>query len=193
MHCSVTCHFLHFFSSFDERLSNCFLCFFKSAFLIQIFLFLLTNILYLVHDSYPKGLIVAFKLKKKQDDKPLEQNSENKINENKGGSTSEEVEDTGNEENKEKGEEVGKLSDVNIENDENMTEGLPEKIEEEATDEAKHDAEDKEDKSLPVDKSKNRNDASIVTREDIKQLLKKFGAIKVFHISSHDFVIFPSH
>ncbi|KAG6493068.1 la protein 1-like [Zingiber officinale] len=129
-------------------------------------------------ESYPKGLIIAFKLKKKQDDKPLEQNTENKVNENKGGSTSEEVEDTGNEENKEKGEEAGKLSDVNIKNDEDMTECLSEKIEEEATDEVKHDTEDKEDKSLPVDKSKNTNDGSIVTREDIKQLLEKFGTVK---------------
>lgn len=133
--------------------------------------------MYLVHDSYPKGLIVAFKLKKKQEDKPLEQNSE----------------DIGNEENKDKGEEAGKLSDVTTENDENMTEGLSEKIEEEATDEAKHDTEDKEDESLPVDKSKNRNDASIVAREDIKKLLEKFGAVKVFHISNHDFLIFSSH
>ncbi|WOL18715.1 hypothetical protein Cni_G27512 [Canna indica] len=126
--------------------------------------------------SYPKGLIVAFKLKK-QEDKSVEQNGAVKVEANdtegngtdsKGCCKEEELPNTVKEESEQTVEYSSKSSDdVKMETEEKTTETLPNAVKDE----------DKEDKCPLVGSNKSDNKI-IVKREDLKEVFQKFGVVK---------------
>ncbi|CAL9210542.1 la protein 1 [Musa acuminata AAA Group] len=137
--------------------------------------------------SYPKGVIVAFKLKKKQEDKCVEQNGADKVNDDAGFCKAEQGLNTASEESEQLAVAVGESTDgVDKENETKAAEDVPKEREEEVTDDVAEDRENKDDKGPstdsvevknPVPDNESDND-SIVTREDLKQIFQKFGAVK---------------
>ncbi|RWW08123.1 hypothetical protein GW17_00028460 [Ensete ventricosum] len=134
-------------------------------------------------------VIVAFKLKKKQEDKCVEHNGADKVNDDAGLCKAKECLNTASEESEQLAVAVGESTDgVDKENESKAAEDVPKEREEEITDDVAKDMENKDDKGPstdsvevknPVPDNKSDNDG-IVTREDLKQIFQKFGAVKVF-------------
>lgn len=145
----------------------------------------------MAYDSYPKGVIVAFKLKKKQEDKCVEHNGADKVNDDAGVCKAEQGLNTASEESEQLAVAVGESTDgVDKENETKAAEDVPNEREEEVTDDVAEDRENKDDKGPSTDSVEVKNPVpdndSIVTREDLKQIFQKFGAVKVFCSVDHN-------
>ncbi|XP_072990541.1 la protein 1 [Typha latifolia] len=136
-------------------------------------------------ESYPKGLIIAFKLKSMLDNGMAEQGDEEKVNDSAEGCKAVEVDNSkegANADDEERVSEIvdeeGKPSvDVEEENGEKATEdskqaseGAVQENENNATKGSSGETGDM--RSLPVD------DKNLVRREDLKEVLQKFGTVK---------------
>ncbi|RRT38449.1 hypothetical protein B296_00035870 [Ensete ventricosum] len=140
-------------------------------------------------------VIVAFKLKKKQEDKCVEHNGADKVNDDAGLCKAKECLNKTSEESEQLAVAVGESTDgVDKENESKAAEDVPKEREEEITDDVAKDMENKDDKGPstdsvevknPVPDNKSDNDG-IVTREDLKQIFQKFGAVKVFCDLDHN-------
>jgi lupus La protein len=120
--------------------------------------------------SYPKGLILAFKLKKIPADSGTDQNGVEKVDDAEG--AKKEESSTGNEEKAPEGE-----GDVT----EEQSDGV----------EMKGMAAGETTQSVDKDdKSPSENDEDTISREDIKEEFTKFGIVRVIYIFIPSFILF---
>lgn len=153
-------------------LSNLFLIY-------NLFEFQLTSWYIDIGYSYPKGLILAFKLKKTADDGETGKSGGGK------------VDDTDLTKNNRASDATEKSS---VENDEKITENKGNVSEEQADaiEELKGLSAGETLQSVPkVDKSPSNKDQDIISREDLKEEFTKFGTVRVIYIYFCFFFLLP--
>ena len=135
----------------------------------------LINLVY--NGSYPKGLIVAFKLKSIQPEGSTEENGTDKVQASDGNVNEGDGKKASENDNE------GKSADVEEGNGGKVDEDHTEETDGKAAADAIPEGEVKVTKGSSAEsgdkKNVSANDKNVVTREDLKEIFQKFGTVKV--------------